>query len=227
MSVPVRYEAFWVPGLQHEIDGDESLGHGFQWLASAEQSYEGAGVIVMYAKSMVGHAPRLGQAAQRWEVVSPRSTRPWGTGPVLAIWPSDPRVLEFAEGLALNSGLCVIAGRYDIAPWIRKTQAACLVEGYETGDTEESLSSEISRGLDGMLSFDGHNGFIGAGGKEDAIRTLRAIAQMKERPSPEAIEAYLLSSGETSADGANRACRWYEEILAGKSHRDYAGGTLR
>ncbi len=123
--------------------------------------------------------------------------------------------------------MCVIAGRSDIAPWVRKTQAVCLVDGYEIGDPEENLSPEMCRRLDGMLSFDGHNGFIGAGGKEDAIQTLRAIAQMELRPPPEAIEAYLLSSGETSAEGANRGRRWYEEILAGKSHRDYAGRILR
>jgi hypothetical protein len=226
MSIPARYEAFWVPGLDHEIDRDESLRTGLTWLASAERKYEGAGVVVMYAKSMVGNAPLLSQAAQRWEFVSPRSKRPLGNGPVLAIWPPDAGVLELAESMALDSALCVVAGRYDISPWARRAKAMCLVEGYETDLTEPSLLPEVSSSLDAMLSFDGHNGFIGAGGKEDAIRRLQAIAGRPDRPSPQAIEDYLMSSGETSAKGAHRARQWYAEIIAGKRHRDYGGRVI-
>lgn len=226
MSVPARYDALWVPGLDHDIDRDESLRIGLRWLASAERKYEAIGVIVIYAKSMVGNAPLLGQAAQRWEFVSPRSRRPSGLGPVLAMWPNFS-VLEFAETMALDSALCVIAGHHDISPWVRKASATCLVDGYETDLSEPALPPQVIGSLDVMLSFDGHNGFIGAGGKEDAIRKLQSIDRRPDRPGPQAIEDYLLSSGETSADGARRARKWYEEIIAGKRHRDYRGRIIR
>ncbi len=84
----------------------------------------------------------------------------------------------------------------------------------------------MTASLDAMLAFDGHNGFIGAGGKEDAIRRLNAISRAADRPVPSALEDYLLSSGQTSARGADRARRWYEEILQGKRHRDYRGRII-
>jgi hypothetical protein len=136
-------------------------------------------------------------------------------------------VLELAEMLALDSSLCVIAGfKYDISPWVEKANAVCLVDGYEDELTAPALSREVRKLLDGMLSFDGHNGFVGGGGKEDAIRTLQTIAAMPDRPTPQAIGGYLMASGETDADGAERARRWYEEILAGKRHRDYRGRII-
>ncbi len=227
MSVPARYEAFWVPGLDHEIDRDESLRVGLRWLASAEREHEATGMIVMYAKSMVGNAPLLGEAARRWEFVSPRSRHSSGRGPVLAIWPPDSKVIELAERMALDSALCVIAGRYDISSWIKRASATCLVEGFEAALTVPDLPQEVSSSLDAMLAFDGHNGFIGAGGKEDAIRRLRSIAGSPDRPQPQAIKDYLLSRGETSAEGAGRARRWYGEILDGKRHRDYGGRIIR
>jgi hypothetical protein len=227
MTVPARYEAFWVPGLNHDIDPDESLSVVLQWLTEAEQRHQAAGVIVMYAKSMAGNRPLLTWAAQPWEFVSPRSRqRPFGAGPVLAIWPPDAEVLELAERLALDSALCVIAGYYDVSPWVKKAQATCLIEGYEAELTETDLVPEVNRTLDAMLAFDGHNGFIGAGGKEDAIRGLQTIAGQAHPPTPEAIESYLAASGETNAKGASRARRWYEEILEGKRHRDQAGRII-
>lgn len=226
MSVPARYQAFWVPGLDHDIDRDESLRVGLRWLADAERRHGTPGVIVMYAKSMVQNAPLLGEAARRWEFVSPRSRSPGSWGPVLAIWPPDSKVLELAETRALDFALCVVAGRYDISAWVTKAKATCLVKGFEEGTTALDLPREAIASLDALLAFDGHNGFIGAGGKEDAIRRLRAISQAAHRPPPAAVEGYLVSTGETSAEGANRARRWYEEILQGKRHRDYRGRTI-
>jgi hypothetical protein len=226
MTVPARYQGFWVPGLDHDIDRDESLRVGLRWLADAERTHKATGVIAMYAKSMVQNAPLLGEAARRWEFVSPRSRRPWGNGPVLAIWPPDSSVLEFAESLALDSAICVVAGHYDISAWVTKANATCLVEGFEGDITGPELSRDVTASLDAMLGFDGHNGFIGAGGKEDAIRRLNAISRAADRPVPSALEAYLLSSSQTSAKGADRARRWYEEILQGKRHRDYRGRII-
>jgi hypothetical protein len=65
-----------------------------------------------------------------------------------------------------------------------------------------------------MLAFDGHNGFIGAGGKEDAIRRLQTISQAADRPTPAAVEGYLVSTGETSAEGQPR-----ETLVRGDSSR--------
>ena len=226
MSVPARYDAFWVPGLDHDIDRDESLSVGLRWLADAERAHQTPGVIVMYAKSMVHNAPLLGEAARRWEFVSPRSKSTWRGGPVLAVWPPDSKVLELAETRALDFALCVVAGRYDISAWVRKAKATCLVEGFEEDTTGPRLPPEAIVNLDAMLAFDGHNGFIGAGGKEDAIRRLGAISRAADRPTPSALESYLLSTGETSAKGADRARRWYEEILQGKRHRDYRGRVI-
>lgn len=226
MPVPARYDAFWVPGLQHEIDRDESLRAGFAWLASAERAYGGRGVIVMYATSMVTNAALLGQASCRWPIVSPRSKRPAPRGPVLAIWPPDYGVLEFAENLALDKGLCVVSGRFDLSPWIAKTGAKCLIDGYDEEPGMSDVPSEVAVRLDHMLSFDGRNGFIGAGGKEDAIRQLQAIARRANRPAPEAVEAHLVASGKTTAHGASQARKWYEEIMAGRHHRDYAGRLI-
>lgn len=90
------------------------------------------------------------------------------------------------------------------------------------GDPAAVLSAEATAILDSMVRFDGHNGFIGAGGKQDAIRKLRVIAGQPGRPSPADLEAYLAAQKRTSVDmkGAARARKWYEEILTGTRHRD-------
>lgn len=222
----VGYEAFWVPGLMHDIDRDESLRCGLGWLQDAERTYGRVGRIVMYAKKMAGNAPLLMAAAQQWEFVSPRSRHSYDRGPVLAVWPPDAGVIELAEDLSRGCALCVIAGRYDLSAWITRARATCLLAGFEEPLSEE-LAAEVQESLDHMLFFDGHNGFIGAGGKEDAIRRLQTIAAPANRPTPEEIEGYLLASGETDAEGARRARRWYDEILAGKQHRDYRGRIIR
>ena len=223
------YEAAWVPGLGHEIDRDESLKVGFRWLAETERKYGVVGVVVMYTKGMVRNAPLLEQAAGRWQFVSTRSSSPSrrGRGPVLAIWPPDDRTLELAEQLAVGSALCVIPGSLnDGTAWIRRTNARCLVDGFAAPDAAV-LADEISKSLDHMLFFGGHNGFLGGGEKEDAIRRLIAISRRPDAPSQEAIEEYLRASGKTDGDGARRAGKWYEEILEGKRHRDYTGRTIR
>jgi hypothetical protein len=231
MEYTQHYEAVWVPGLDDEIDPDESLSIAFAWLSKAERSHGGRGVVVIYAKKMVQNRPLLADAATRWEFVSPRSQSHLGLprdgGPVLAIWPPDDRTLELAEQLAFRSALCVVPGSlYDISPWIERTGARCLVEGYAKGSPTE-LSKEVAESLRHMLFFGGHNGFLGGGEKEDAIRVLQEIAQRRDRPSREELEAYLRASGQTDGDGAQRAGKWYAEILAGKKHRDYRGRVIR
>lgn len=213
---------YWVPGLNDDIDRDESLRIGFEWLADAERETDGAGIIVMYAKRMMHNAPLLAWAAQRWEFVSTRSSYPSRRGPVLAIWPPTERVLEFAEDLASDSPLCVIAGRLDLRPWIARTGAECLAAGWELADEQASLPDEAVRLLDSALFFGGRNGFISGGEKEQTIRSLRLIAALPNRPAPEQIEYYLRASGQTHAKGVQRAVKWYEEVLEGKRHLDYS-----
>jgi hypothetical protein len=226
MTKTRNYEAAWVPGLDHDIDQDESLALGFRWLETAERQHRGACVIVMPAKRMIENAPLLAQAATRWDVVSPRSRRPRGRGPVLAIWPSNDRVLEFAENLAFGAALCVIPGRLlDITPWVRRTGAKCLVEGFAVVDAP-GLPPEVTKSLDSMLSFGGHNSFVGAGEKEDAIHCLRKIAARPGPRSGQQIEDYLRSSGATTAKGIGRIGKWYAEILEGHRHRDYGGRVI-
>jgi hypothetical protein len=222
----VSYEAFWIPGDLHGEEQEERLRLGLGWLEDAEGKYGGRGAIAMYAASMQENTPTLTQASKRWSFVSPRSSRSSGQGPVLAVWPPDASVLEFAEGLAYRSALCVVSGRWNISPWVKKSGAKCLLPGYEDLPAGPELSQEVAELLDGMLRFDGHNGFIGAGGKEHAIRVLRRIAAEPDLPNPQAIEDYLFASGETHAEGAQRARKWYEEILAGKRHRDYRGHVI-
>jgi hypothetical protein len=224
MATSRNYQAFWVPGLDNnDVDADEALLLAFDWLRRAEREHGGAGVLVMNASLMRRNRPLLESAP--WDIFSPRTHRPRGRGPALAIWPSA-RALEFAESLAFGTALCVVPGTlFDIAPWIRRTGAACLAQGFDV-EAAEALSAEVRKLLDHMLSFDGHNGFLGGGGKEYAIRTLREILRRPDAPSSDAIEEYLAGSGETNAKGAARAAKWYDEIRAGRRHLDYARRTI-
>jgi len=219
-----HYEAFRVPGLdQDEVDPDDGLQVAFDWLRAAERKHGGAGALVMNAALMRRNRPLLGSAP--WEIVSPRTQRSPGRGPVLAVWPAA-RTLELAERLAFGKALCVIAGTlFDIAPWIRRTGATCLVQGFDA-PLAPNLPAGVAESLDHVASFGGHNNFLGGGEKELTIRVLRAIARRPDAPSREAIEAHLLATGETEAKGAERAGRWYEEIQQGRRHRDYAGRII-
>jgi hypothetical protein len=114
---------------------------------------------------------------------------------------------------------------HDASAWIRRSNARCLVEGFAAPDAP-ALGEDITKSLDHMLFFGGRNGFLGGGEKEDAIRRLREISRRPDAPGREAIEEYLRASGETDGDGALRAGKWYEEILDGKHHRDYAGRII-
>lgn len=210
---------FWIPGLNDDIDRDESLRIGFAWLHGAEEEFGERGVLVMHFQRMKHNAPLVAEAAERWELISPRSGG-GRSGPTLAIWPTE-RDLEFAETIGRTTAVCVIPGSHSIRPWIARTGARCLAEGWELADEQASLPDEVARALDGILFFGGRNGFIGGGEKERTIRGLRDIAAMPNRPAPEQIEYYLRASGDTREKGVRRAVKWYEEILQGKRHLDY------
>jgi hypothetical protein len=229
MSNNQRYRAFWVPGLLDPIDQDEAVAMATDWLAAAEGRERAPGVIVMYAKSMMGNSRELADAAARWEFVSPRSRYPRraGRGPVLCIYPPDDRTLELAEQLAHGSELCVIPGSLmDLSGWIARSGAECLVDR-ATLPALPALSQQTRDALDHLARFDGHNQFLGAGGKEYAIRALLEIADERPRPEREAIETYLRSNSEVHGNGAARVGKWYDEVLAGRRHRDYAGRTIQ
>lgn len=223
----MTYDAFWVPGLDDDIDQADSLAVAFEWLADEELRRGSPGVIAMFAVKMVSNDPAITHAASRWDLVSPRSHRPGrGRGPVLCIWPPDDRTLEFAEGLAQGSALCVIPGLLmSIGSWIRRAQATCLLDGFEA-EPIASVPPDIGRTLDGMLFFGGHNGFLGGGEKEDAVRRMREFARRPDAPTRDQLEDYLRGSGKTSGDGAGRAGEWYERIREGRSMRDYRGRRI-
>jgi hypothetical protein len=165
-------------------------------------------------------------AAAPWDVESPRSKHPGSRGPVLAIWPND-RTLEFAEMLATGSALCVIGSRRgDMSPWIQRTGATCIVKGYDV-EPAEALPAGVTKSIDEMVDWGGHNSFVGPSDKTDAIRRLRAIADRPDAPSRQAIESYLRASGKTDSSGASRAGKWYDEIRHGTRHRDYRGQVIR
>ena len=181
----------------------------------------------MYAKRMSENSLLLRVAAQRWEFVSRRSRRPVSKDPVLCIWPPDPYVLEFAEQIAFDSALCVVAGRHNLEGWIVKTNAESLVPRDVHVDENHPLPNDVAEALNAMLTFGGHNEFLGGGEKEDAVRTLRSLAARTDGPTPAALEAFVTASGETSAGGVQRVRQWYEETLAGKRHRDIRGHLIQ
>ncbi|MGH2404703.1 MAG: hypothetical protein ACRDGN_09580 [bacterium] len=203
MKTPDRYEAFWVPGLDSDFDADRALEIALDWLASVQ--VPGPKVIAMYAKAMKDNRPLLTWASQTYAFISPRSRDNIGRGPraVLAIWP-DGQTLELAQQLAFDGVLCVIPGSlYDVKPWIVRCGAVNLAEPGDDSVSLATLSPEVSEALDHTLFFGGHNGFLGGGEKENAIRALRSIIQAGHRPNPDDVEGYAAASGETRLQGGS------------------------
>ncbi|HCG02024.1 MAG TPA: hypothetical protein DEV93_15955 [Chloroflexi bacterium] len=77
-----------------------------------------------------------------------------------------------------------------------------------------------------MAGFDGHNGFIGAGGKGHSIRILRRVSQLTDVPTADAVEGYLAAHPKVRRGGAAKVRHWYEEIRQGKRHRDPGGRSI-
>jgi MFS family permease len=73
------------------------------------------------------------------------------------------------------------------------------VDGFAVVDPP-GLPSEVTKSLDGMLSFGGHNSFVGAGEKEDVIHRLRKIAARHDSPSGQQIEDCLRASSFRKGD---------------------------
>jgi hypothetical protein len=224
----VQFDAFWVPGLDSDVDQDDSLPIAFEWLARAERTYGGRGLLVMNAVKMVDNDPAITRAASRWPLVSPQSRRHsrQAGGPVVCVWPATDRTVQLAEFSANGKALCMIAGSLmSLEPWIRKTSAMCLMQGFEVGPGSP-IPGDIRNLLDSMIRFGGHNAFLGGGEKEHAIRCMRLFASRPDAPSPDELEAYLRSSQGVERDGATRAGTWYERIRAGRSFRDYGGRAI-
>jgi hypothetical protein len=133
-------------------------------------------------------------------------------------------VLELGEYMATQHALCVIPCEpYDISPWIERSEAECLVEGFDVKEVTTSLPEEVRQLLDSSLLFGGSNGFVGAHEKEHLITRLREIAEGSDPPPVDALVDYLRASGETHAKGIARAEKWYREVLEDKRHRDHRG----
>lgn len=80
--------------------------------------------------------------------------------------------------------------------------------------------------LDRMADFDGHNGFMGAGGKVDAVRQLRRLARLPDPPSPDEVEESLVDHPRVHSGGPKRARKLYEEIRRGVRHRGPGGQAI-
>jgi hypothetical protein len=225
MKPASHFEAFWLPAFDSTADPDEVLDVGFDWLRRTERAQGVRGLIAMYSASMRRNRPAI--AAAPWEIVSPRSRSGYRIGaPVLAIWPPE-EVLELAEQMATRSSLCVIPWEMaDIAAWIERTGAKCLVEGFDA-PVRATLPADIEEELRHVAAFGGHNGFLGGGEKEVSIRAFHRIARRQGAPTREGIEDYFRSGGEVNADGVRRAGKWYEEVQQGKRHLDYRREVIR
>jgi hypothetical protein len=222
----MNFEAFWIPGLNTEMDPDEALAIGYKWLD--ETDFAGKKAIVLNAASMLGNRPMLARATGRYRIVSPRTkNRPYGSGnAILAVWPTFD-TLAFAEGLAHNGGVCLIPNSLDdMSVWVSRTQAVNLTDPEGGPAPPLSLDASVVETLDSLLSFDGHNGFYGAGGKDYAVRGLRAMVNSGHRPSPDEVEGYAVASGETNHKGAGHLRELYEGVLSGRRFRDYGGRLI-
>jgi len=224
MKPASTFDAYWLPAFDSDADPDEIIAAGYRWLQQAERAAGVRGVIAMHAAQMRHNRPILGEAP--WEIVSPRSRGSYRTGgPVLAIYPPE-RTLELAERMAAGSALCVIPYlTVDIAGWIERTGASCLVDGF-AAPAREALAPAAEEELRHVVSFGGHNGFLGGGEKQIAIKAFHRIRWMAGRPSRSGIEDYLRSTGEVDSEAVARAGKWYEEVLAGKRHRNDRGEII-
>lgn len=221
------FEAFWLPAFESDdYDPDDALRSGGAWLREAQ--YAGGPVIVLHAAKMTRNRPSLERLASQFPVVAPTtSNRGYGgSHAVLAVWPSK-RSMEVAEEMASpNGGLCVIPYfDEEWRPWITAHRAVNLLRPGAEPETLE-LPAEVRKTLDSIILFDGHNGFISAEGKIDAVRDLRAMVATGYRPAPADVEAYVAASPDVSRGGAASLRRYYEGILTGRTFRDYRGRSI-
>ena len=223
----MTFEAFWIPGLNTNFDPDRGIAIGYSWLDEA--TYGGKRVVILNAVSMLGNPPSLARAAGRYKVISPRTRdHPHGgKNAVLAVWPAF-QTLALAERIANGGGLCVIPNSLDdVSVWVSRTGASNLVDPDAGPAPPLSLDEVVRKTLDSMLGFDGHNGFYGAGGKEQAVRELRQMTSAGHRPRPDEVEGYAIASGETDHFGAAHLRKLYEGVLDGRRFRDYRGQAIR
>jgi hypothetical protein len=212
-----------VPGIDSDTDPDDALSLGEKWLQSTVQVQHR--IIVMNAVKMSGNSPRLSRLASRFPVYSPQSHYPpQGTKAVLAVYPTL-KTLGWAEDLAINGALCVVSWTTDYTAWIARTGAVNLADPDAAVPELAPLPAPVAERLDGAIFFGGHNGFLGGHEKDRLVGDLIWISE-NHRVTPEAVEAYLLASGDVRAEGALRARKWYEGVLAGKRFRGTAAVTL-
>ena len=160
-------------------------------------------------------------------MVSPRTRSHSGRkgNAVLAIWPANG-TLELAERLAGNGSLCVIPGSLDdLGHWIRRASPQHLWDADEVPDPAPLLAEAVSSALDSIVSFDGYNEFLGAGGKVQSIRALRAMLGEGHRPDPKVLEEYVLTKG-VRYKGAGRLRNWYEGLLEGRRFNGHDGRPI-
>ena len=206
-----RCKSYWLPGLGNDdVDSDEVIHSAFAWLRTEQCS--GKRLVVMNALGMTKNRPSLAQASAPYIVISPRARQRIGaarrTGnAVLAIWPTH-ETLELAERLARDGSLCVIPGSLDdVSHWIQRTSAHALWDVAPPNDDPLRLDEPVRRVIDSIIAFDGRNNFLGAGGKEQAIRRLRSMIGDGHRPDPSALENYMLARGRREFQGRTPLAR--------------------
>ncbi len=223
MVGPPPFDAFWVHAPFDDPNYPQGLEVAFDWLASAP--YTGQRTVVLYAKKMANNSGL--RRVNEFHVVSPKSQRPLSrdVGPVLAVWP-DPKTIEFAEELAIDSALCVVPNyRHGTTWWIDKTGAVDLTNPAAEPSGLVPMDSAVTDTLDSIIRFGGHNNFVGGGEKEYAVEDLRALLAAGHRPTAQQIEDYVRSTGEVDVEGAQQLAEW-SAIIDGRQLRDYRGRSI-
>ncbi len=224
MSVPDRYDAYWIPGVESDLDPDTAMRLGLRWLDRSP--YAGPGVIVVNAKGAWASDHLV--ASSGYQVVSPQSGRVQGgpAGAVLALFPTL-KTLGLAQRLALDSGLCVIPGSYeDVKPWIVRTGATNLDDPDVAAPELADLADDAKETVDHIVFFVGHKS-IGGDEKVFTVRQLQALARDEHPPEPDALVAYAMTKGKLTAKALAQLRDVYEGLLAGKRFNDSSGRAIQ
>jgi hypothetical protein len=221
MTLPDRLNAFWIP-VDDSGDQGGAIRLGYDWL-DAHRNH-GEPMIVLNTKKMM-QTPALA-AASKFTCLSPSSHFYSGAaGAVLAIWPNNT-ALELAQRLALDRALCVIPGTTDVSWWMRRTAAVNVRSPRELPLPLRRLADGVEELLNSTIRFGGHNDFVGAGEKDDAVVCLRTVLAIAPALTSTQIEDFALESGGASVEGAARLAVWHRHLASGRRLRDHAGRAI-
>lgn len=224
--MPVDYEAFLIPNPEswEPPDGFWPADVGVSWLR--QQPRPRAVVVPTLERSRELHLPN------DVKVVTPRSRYARGgrQESVLVCFALDPRLIAIAEDMR-PSRLCVTDyGSDAVRAWADKHNPIELVPEWWEGDLDEresfAMPPDVADEISHVIAFDGHNQFIGAGGKSNAVRALRRINDRHPGLDSAEFTAWLLTLDGVQPPGAKRLGKWFEEVQRGVNHRDHGGGPI-